>query len=227
MTESRPPVPEEARQLNRSPSWQKPAEVYGAVAAAVAGVAWIATGLLRVAWIVAPGLLPDPRDSWALGFVFILLFVVALIGTLGGLVGLHARQRESYGRLGRVGFLLALIWTVSVLALTILSEVTLPPQGVGGLGIGILVVSGVVRSAVVERVVEVVVAGLVGTGVLDLGLALMGIATLLRDGTLPRWCGWLLIIGAGGSFLFGGLVLGLVWLALAYALWSRRSVPAD
>jgi hypothetical protein len=37
------------------------------------------------------------------------VFSAAYLGMLGGLVGLHARQMDSYGRLGRAGFLLAFV----------------------------------------------------------------------------------------------------------------------
>jgi hypothetical protein len=58
----------------------------------------------------------------------------------------------------------------------------------------------------------------------SLGLLLMGIATL-RAGVLPRWCGFGLInlviflaLGAYGGFV----VAGLIWLALGYALGSKK-----
>ncbi len=86
---------------------RKPTEVFGAVAAVVAGVAWMAAGLLGYLLV-----LDFLRGSDFLYLVFGLLTIVALIGTLGGLVGLHARQRVSYGRLGMAGFFSAFVWTV-------------------------------------------------------------------------------------------------------------------
>ncbi len=55
------------------------------------------------------------------------------------------------------------------------------------------------------------------------GTVAMGIATL-RAGTLPRWSGvqllalWLAALGLGGNG--GGILAGLIWMALGYALRS-------
>ncbi len=35
------------------------------------------------------------------------MYIIALVGTLGGLVGLHARRAPRYGLLGTIGFLAA------------------------------------------------------------------------------------------------------------------------
>jgi hypothetical protein len=66
---------------------------------------------------------------------------------------------------------------------------------------------------------------MVGVLLTSLGLVLMGIATL-RAGVLLRWCGFGLIalvvfwaLGAYGGFV----VVGLIWLALGYALWWAKS----
>jgi hypothetical protein len=53
------------------------------------------------------------------------------------------------------------------------------------------------------------------------GFPLLRIATF-RTGVLPRWCGLLLIVLF--SLLRTGVIWnGLVWLALGYALWTRRA----
>jgi hypothetical protein len=56
----------------------------------------------------------------------------------------------------------------------------------------------------------------------------MGVATS-RAGVLPRWCGFGLVamvvflaLGAYGGFV----VVGLIWLALGYALGSKESQVA-
>ena len=43
---------------------------------------------------------------------------------------------------------------------------------------------------------------------------------------LPRWCGTAIIVALFLFLLgdFGGILFGLVWLALGYVLWSRREV---
>lgn len=62
-----------------------------------------------------------------------------------------------------------------------------------------------------------------------MGYLLMGIATL-RLRVLPQWCGALLIFSvpiaiALGDF-GGAAVLGLLWLAVGYALLSQHDVSA-
>jgi hypothetical protein len=61
----------------------------------------------------------------------------------------------------------------------------------------------------------------------------LGIATL-RARVLPPWCGVLLIIAVLGIPVYfalgnygGAIVYGLVWVALGYALWSRRGEAAE
>jgi hypothetical protein len=73
----------------------------------------------------------------------------------------------------------------------------------------------------------------VGALLLLVGFLALGIATL-RAGVLPRWCGLALIVAlplvtvAGAIFgapsdedYPGVVVMGVVWLALGYALWTR------
>ena len=68
--------------------------------------------------------------------------------------------------------------------------------------------------------------GLWGTLV---GFALLG-AAALRSGTLPRWCGLLLVAFLPLAIVLGnyggGVVLGLTWLALGYVFLRQRDVSA-
>src|SRR5215207_10661268 len=59
----------------------------GALGALLAGVAWTALGLVDIATV-------GGRGSEVLSSTFLekTLYLVALVGTLGGIVGLHARQ---------------------------------------------------------------------------------------------------------------------------------------
>ena len=65
------------------------------------------------------------------------------------------------------------------------------------------------------------------------GLVVLGIATL-RARVLPRWCG-LALIGVVVVSVFGAIVstgaayvvVGLLWMALGYALWSERGTSVD
>ena len=179
---------------------------WGALAALASGALWIAGGLLHLAYP------QDPPGAlgYYLNYLGTAIFSAAYLGMLGGLVGLHVRQMDSYGRLGRVGFLLAFAGT----ALAFVGQATsgiLPRNGTLGWlfsdpGYGFQ--TGILLTSV--------------------GLVLMGIATL-RAGVLPRWCGFGLIalvvflaLGAYGGFV----VVGLIWLALGYALGSAKSEVA-
>jgi hypothetical protein len=68
--------------------------------------------------------------------------------------------------------------------------------------------------------------GLWGTLV---GFTLLG-ATALRSGTLPQWCGLLLVAFLPLAIVLGnyggGVVLGLTWLALGYVFLRQRDVSA-
>jgi hypothetical protein len=67
----------------------------------------------------------------------------------------------------------------------------------------------------------------IGAVVLFVGLALPSVATY-RAEILPHWSAYL--VGALAMIVFGefGVVLvGLVWIALGYVLWSERSATAE
>lgn len=170
---------------------------WGALGALLAGLAWTAAGI--VSWATAGGRSPE-----AFGFVPLdeALYVVALVGVLGGLIGLHARQAPSYGRLGSVGFLASFV------------------------GVWLLL-SGLVLSFWVG----VFLGRVLGLGFLVtlVGFLLLGAATLWL-GALPRWCGLLFIaclplaitLGDRG----GAIGLGLIWLAIGCVLLLRRDLSA-
>ncbi len=179
---------------------------WGALAAMASGALWVAGGLLHLAYPQDP---PGALGTF-LNYLGTAVFSAAYLGMLGGLAGLHARQMDSYGRLGRAGFLLGFAGT----ALAFVGQATsgiFPHNGAlgwlfGDPGFGF-------------------VAGIVFT---SLGLLLMGVATV-RAGVLPRWFGFGLVavvvflaLGAYGGFV----VVGLIWLALGYALGSKESQVA-
>jgi len=137
--------------------------------------------------------------------------VVALLLMPVGMVGFHALQRQSYGRMGLAGLWLvvatSLVMAWGVAAYFIWGDFlqAAPPVWLG--------------------------LGLVG---LLVGLALYGVATL-QARVLPRWCGIAFIaalpvaVALSGPLPFGFafVVFGLVWLALGYTLWTRRGAPAE
>ncbi len=169
---------------------------WGALGALVAGVAWIAS--------FAVGLVSEGQGSETFGLPSFYLIEgltgLALAGMLVGLLGLHARQDANYGVLGTVGFLAALVGTALVLANVLL-----------------------IRAAGRDLLDLLLLLGLLG---MLFGFVLLGIATL-RAGVLPQWCGVALILVLPISALLGdfggGLVFGLVWLALGYALLTART----
>ena len=63
----------------------------------------------------------------------------------------------------------------------------------------------------------------VGTSAVLIGFVLYGAATL-QARVLPRWCRIGIIVGPFMFLLgeFGGIMFGLLWLALGYMLWSQR-----
>ena len=200
-------LPAAARATSSSPDLVRP----GALGAVLAGVAWTASGVVGAA--IGSGRGPEALGSTTLNEA---LFAVALVGTLGGLVGLHARQAAGYGWLGKTGFLASFVGAALLLAGVVLSLLAraLAEAPVGG---------GAPGPAFPDRLLWL---GLWGALV---GFALLGVATL-RLGALPRWCGWLLIVCLPLAIAFGnyggGAVLGLTWLALGYALLRQRDVSA-
>ena len=174
----------------------------GTFGALLAGVAWAALGLADMATV-------GGRDSGILSSALLVetLGLIALVTTLGGIVGLHARQTPSYGRLGTAGFLAAFAGIALLLV---------------GLTLSFLV-GGVFGRAILDPVLG---AGLWSVLV---GFVLLGAATL-RLKALPRWCGVTLIICLPLAIILGdyggGIVLGLTWLAVSYALVSHHDVSA-
>ena len=142
--------------------------------------------------------------------------------TIFALLGMHARQRDDAGRLGRAG----LIAAVTSLALTAglmlgyaaLARTPVPPiaggfaEDVGGPFAVLFSLSGVLYL---------------------LGYLLFGIATVRAD-VLPPPAGWLLVAGVAVDF-FGGsspvmgqagaILIGLGLGLLAYALYLRPAEP--
>lgn len=145
------------------------------------------------------------------GFSMEALLVVALLLMPLGMVGFHALQSPSYGRLGRTGFWMALAGPVTV-ALGAASYLWGSPFGTA----------------------LVWLATPVGPLLLVAGFVLYGVATL-QARVLPRWCGAAfivalpvaLVLSIPLSFASLFIVFGLLWLALGYALWSQRGVSAQ
>ncbi len=171
---------------------------WGGIAAIAAGVAWIAVSFLSLV-MENPGLSPEVN----------VVYVVAVLLVLVGVVGLHALQRRNYGIIGQVGFY--------IIIAAVFAQV-----------LGWLAIFAGISMAFVLFVVSASILALL------VGFSLYGVATLQAK-VLPRWCGILLMIAVpvlvalGGVSDFPGIGyawFGLVWLTLGYLLWSQRDTAA-
>ena len=174
-------------------------ELLGAV---LGGIAWLASVL--VDWASAQ----QQPLFW--------VYTIAWLGTLGGLVGLYAQQPSSYLWLGTASFFASFIGTTLALAGTVLyllsSSDLLLQQGFQdqALGLGLFIT-------------------LIGLVLFDVGFTLLGVSSLLGR-RIPLWVGVAIIVAPLLAWLLGGygaVVLGVVWLAVGYALWLARREEAD
>ena len=131
------------------------------------------------------------------------VFLVALLLVLAGVGGFHFLQEGRYGPIGRAG-----LWTI--FGATVVQEV----------GLLIFIFGDATLFWLVSPV---------GYVAMIVGYVLFGAATL-QAGVLPRWCGLALLLGEPVTYLlgdYGGIVFGLMWVALGYVLWSLRGVSAE
>ena len=137
-------------------------------------------------------------------FNFTAMDLVAALLMVVGLLGLHALQKDNYGRIGRGGF-----WTVVMASLV---------QVLG------VVVFWLGSAALIWLVFPVAFLAI------PVGLIIYGVATL-QARVLPRWCGLGLIIIPPITLVlgdkYGSVLLGLLWLALGYLLWSWSGTAAE
>jgi hypothetical protein len=160
---------------------------WGAICLMLGGVMWVVLGLSALVGYLQA--IPGRED--------VVMFIVALLLTAAGLVGLHALQKDSYGLLGRVGFYIALV----AVAARILGAVVF-----------------LAGSSALEWI------SLPGTLGMLVGFVLYGVATL-QARVLPRWYGLALIVVLPVSLSlagYGTALFGLILLVLGYELWLRR-----
>jgi hypothetical protein len=176
----------------------------GVVGAVIAGSGWAVSGV--IAFVLAGGGSGPPGSSSAYSIEW--LHTIAEGGMLLWLVGSHMRQSAGYGRLGTAGFVAAFVGTAFVFLATLVNQVA--------------------GSAVSETFYNIVF----GLGLLGwvTGFPLLGIATSWAK-LLPRWAGLPLIAFFPLIFLIlalprfyggGGILVGIVWLALGFALFAAR-----
>ena len=174
---------------------------WGGLAAILAGVAWGVSGIIHFA-VVYPEAGTGPSGSIS-DYLIEGAHAVAEAGMLGALLGLRAWQAPRYGWLGAVGFALAFLGSALLCAITVIAIIS--GDALGEAVLGTIFVSGVLGWLV--------------------GFPLLGIATL-RARVMPRWAGVLLIAYFPlfafllSSYGWGGIMLGLLWLALGTALLS-------
>ena len=165
----------------------------------VAAVLFVLAGILI---LIAP---PQEAVFNSFGdYLSEVILVVAFALTLVAIAGLHALQSGRYGRLGAAGSLITFI------------------------GYALIVVVAAVSILVGGEALFTV--RLLGALAVLIGSALLGAMTL-RARVLPWWCGVLLIVGFPlGDALDGivaegseGIVLGIVWGLVGYALLSSSS----
>ena len=134
---------------------------------------------------------------------------VALLIVLVALWRLHTgRDPQSYGLLGRIGFLVAFLGSV----LVILKELLILVVGAAFGSQSVLAIEGVTEGLFIA-----------GGLLLMVGLVLLGIATL-RARILPRWVGLALVLVLFVSAAFGsnGPYVELpLWLTIGYGFWSH------
>jgi hypothetical protein len=184
------------------------------------GLAALAAGALYVLGSLSSALDYPPAYIFTRLHLDAVWSVPVQVLTLGGLVGLHARQAvgSGYDRLGTTGFLLAFFGSLLVV------------------GLGPLVVTGV-PDAASPSLVSRVVAGVLAVAA-ESGMLLLGVATL-RAAVLPwpwralplvifllhipfSFLGPLLPEGIGVLVLIYAqpMLVGIGWTLLGYALWS-------
>jgi hypothetical protein len=179
---------------------------WGAVGALLAGIAWLALGLIPLV-ILGQVALYFGGVATAEDYLLEILFSIATLGMLAGIVGLHAREAPNYGRLGTAGFFAAFV------------------------GVFFLLASTVATMLAGREVLDwLFILGFLGTCV---GFLLFGAATL-RARVLPRWCGILFLVAVFGIPVYfalgnygGAILYGLVWLGLGYGLWLERDTSAE
>ena len=173
---------------------------WGGWAGVVAAVMFVLAGILI---LTAP---PQRFFNSFSDYLSEIILVVAFAITLVVIAGLHALQRERYGRLGAAG---SLITFIGYALIVLVAAVT-------------VLVGGEVLFAV----------RLIAALAVLIGSILLG-AMALRARVLPWWCGVLLIVGfplgdvldsivARGS---EGIVFGIVWGLVGYALLSSSRAP--
>jgi hypothetical protein len=178
---------------------------WGGLAGVVAAVMWVLTAILII-------LLATPQRVSFNSFSDYLLQIVLLVayaGTLVAILGLHTLHSGSgrYGRLGAAGSLITFI--------------------------GYAIVFVVIIVSILESGATLLPVRLAAATAVLIGSILLG-AMVIRARIMPWWCGVLLIIAfplgdLSNAVLEGseGVLLGILWGVVGYALLSRSGTVAE
>ncbi len=191
--------------------------VGGGSAAIVGGVLILISAILGSLAVGGEGI-SEQATTGAYAFVT-LLYLLAVVLVLGGLVGIYARQSEEAGLLGVVGFLVAFLGTALL--------------------VGVSWNQAFVTPALAETVAGIVILEQGFTGwanfgftltflLASLGWLVFGVATLLAR-VYPRPAAVLLIIGALISLIplsYTEVVLAAAIAWLGFDLLAGRGSPA-
>lgn len=167
----------------------------GGIAGIVAGLGYLVQAII--------GLIKPQTDvfSGTSDYILEVVFIIALLATIVGLVGLHAFAQNRYGKVGTVGFWLSVIGT----GLMGISAVATLIAGQNSLGLFFIV--GMILAMV---------------GYITLGIMMM------RTKFLPLWIGLALLVGfpvdvsvSTLSDLSSGILFGLAWLGVGYYLLKK------
>ena len=163
-----------------------------ALVAMLGGAVYVVSGAVQLAS-------PEQTDPFSRMSDYLIesLRTLSLLLTLAGFVALHFRQVGGYsGPRGRAGFRAATLGQTAMLVSAVVSLTA------GAPALGFLFFAGAFLRLV--------------------GLALLSVATY-RAAILPRWSAYLvaaLALSALGEV--GVALVGFVWIALGYVLWSQR-----
>src|SRR5215207_4707717 len=175
------------------------------------GIAAFGTGLIFLVLVLVNS--QDPTITSSLrrqgaGYLMPVLLIAALLGEMGAIAGLHALQKERYGRLGVAGALLSFVAATS--------------QVVVILGFGLVGVTSSAGSVTLALLFVLSLPALFG------GMVLLGVATL-RAQVLPRWFGVLFIVAwfivatliLAGLIVVGVFAYGVFWTVVGYTLFRE------
>ena len=179
---------------------------WGGVAGLLAAAMWVMSFIL-----IQLTSLPRVFESFS-DYLIEVILLVGYVGTIGAIVGLHALQSQSerYGRLGALGSLLTSIGYATVFVAT--------------------------TGSILQGGQALLTVRLTGGIAVLLGSVLLGAITLYAR-VVPWWCGVLLIVAFplgdfSNAIVRGGegILLGLLWGSVAYALLRsapKRAQPSD